>query len=252
MGAARRRSLVARLRECGEQEMVELVRAQIEELDADGVQSLLRNPHVSTRVIELILRERRLLVSHEVQKALAEHPKTPEPRVLNLVPALYWRDLVELGGNTRVRPRVRQAADRRLLLRLEKIGTGERIAIARRAGPGVLGRLLEDRDLRVISALLENPRMTEEVLLPVVSREGTPSHVLDRIANDRKWGSRNSVRAAVARNPGASASTVLELLVFLSKSELRDIRADRRLDSRVRRRAALLLGFDPAQEPADG
>ena len=106
MESLRRAELIARLRDCGEAEMLELLESRIQDLEPEVVRSALRNPHASRRVIDLILGERRLLSSHEVQKALAEHPKTPEPRVLNLVPALYWSDLVELGSNARTRPPV--------------------------------------------------------------------------------------------------------------------------------------------------
>ena len=135
MDSAGRAQLIARLRECGEQEMLELLQAEMDNLDAEMVRTVLRNPYASARVVELILGDRRLLSSNEVQRALAKHAHTPEARALNLVPALYWRDLVELGGNSRVRPRVRLAADRRLAERLPKLGIGERIAIARKAGP---------------------------------------------------------------------------------------------------------------------
>ncbi len=245
MDPARRAQLAAKLRECGEFEMFELIEAELGDLDAEVVRTALRNPHVSKRVIELVLAERRLLSSHEVQKALAQHPKTPEPRVLNLVPGLYWRDLVELGGSTRVRPRVRRAADRRLVERLPRLGIGERIAIARKAGAGVIGHLLSDSNLRVIGALLENPRMTEGLLARLINGDGAGPEVLSRIAQDRKWGSRYPIRNGIARNPRAPVATALGLLVFLKKSDLRDLYADRRLALAVRRKAGLLLGMDP-------
>lgn len=226
--------------------MIELIESELGNLDARVIRSALRNPHVSRRVLNLVLAERRLLSSHEVQKALAEHPKTPEAKVLNLVPGLYWRDLVKLGGNSRIRPRVRQAADRRLAERLPRLGIGERIAIAHKAGPGVIAHLLRDSNLRVIGALLENPRMTEGLLAPLINSEMASAEVLSRIARDRKWSCRYLVRNGIARNPKADVSTALELVVYLKKSDLRDVRTDRRLAVAVRRKAGILLGMDPA------
>ncbi len=252
MDPARRAQLTARLRDCGEQELVELLQAELEHLDAEVVRTALRSPYASARVIELILGERRLLSSHEVQKALVEHPRTPEPRVLNLVPSLYWRDLVELGGNTRIRPRVRKAADRRLAERLPRLGIGERIAIARKAGPGLIARLLLDPNLRVIDALLDNSRMTEGLLAPLLYSDRARPGVLARIAENRKWGRRYPIRAAIARNPATAAATALELLAFLKKADLREVRADPRIDMSVRRRAGLLLGIDPGAWPGAG
>lgn len=248
MDPVRRAQLAARLRECGELELIELIESELGDLDAEVVRTVLRNPHVSGRVIDLVLGERRLLSSREVQKALAQHPKTPEPRVLNLVPGLYWSDLVEMGGDTRIRPRVRQAADRRLVERLPRLGIGERIAIARKAGPGVIAHLLRDSNLRVIGALLENPRMTEGLLLALINGDTARPEVLGLISRDRKWGSRYSIRNGIARNPSAEVSTALELLVYLKKSDLRDVHTDRRVALAVRRKAGLLLGIDPENE----
>jgi len=242
MDPARRAEFAVRLRECGEQEMIELLEPELEHLDGETVCLALRNPHASGRVIDLILGERRLLLSSEVRKALVQHPKTREARALNLVPALYWSDLVELGGDTRIRPRIRLAADRRLIERLPRFEVGERVAIARKAGPGVIVRLLRDSDLRVVEALLENPRMTEAILAPCLQGDTVRPETLGRIASDRKWGSRYAIRDAIARNPRTPSATVLELLVYLRKSDLRDVRADRGIAPEVRRRAGLLLG----------
>lgn len=248
MEPARRAELAARLRACGEQEMIELLESEIEDLDGEVVRLALRNPHASQRVIDLVLSERRLLSSREVQKALAKHPKTPETRALNLVPSLYWNDLVEMGGNTSIRPRVRLAADRRLIERMPRLGAGERASIARKAGPGVIGRLLEDPDLRVVEALLENPRLTETLLAPLVCSDTVRPEVLTRLAQDRKWGSRYSLRNGIARNPRTPANTTLGLLVYLKKSDLRDVFGDRRISAEVRQRAGVLLGIDPRSE----
>lgn len=246
MDPGRRADIAARLRDCGEQEMLELLETELHDLDPEVVRAALRNPHVSSRVIEVVLGERRLLSSHELQKALAAHPKTPEPRVLNLVPGLYWRDLVELGASSRVRPRVRRAAERRLAERLPRLGIGERIAIARKAGPGLIARLLHDPNLRVMGALLENPRMTEGLLAPLIHGDQVQPQVLTRIAHDRRWGARYAIRSGIARNPRTAATTALELLSSLKKSDLRELYRDRRLAPAVRRRAGVLLGIDPA------
>jgi hypothetical protein len=248
MDPTRRAQLAAQLRECGEAELMELFESELGELEVEVVRSALHNPHVSSRVIELVLAERRLLSSHQVQKELAQHPKTPEPRALNLVPGLYWSDLVELGGNARIRPQVRRAADRRLIERLPKLGIGERVAIARKAGPGVITRLLQDGNLRVIGALLENPRMTEALLTPLIHSEMARAEVLRCIAGDRKWGSRYSIRNGIARNPKSPVSTALELLVYLRKSDLREVRVNHRIASAVRRKAGVLLGIEPNRE----
>jgi len=237
--------LTAALREAGEEELRRLVEEHLEEIGVPEAGQVLRNPFVTREIIELLISRPALLRAYETRHALAAHPATPEVRALRLVGGLYWQDLLRLGADVRVRPVVRKAADRHLLDRLGGLAVGEKMAIARRAGPGVLSGLRHDPSPRVIGALLENPRLTEGVLMPVVTRETTPPQVLETIAGDRRWGRRYELRLGLCRNPHTPYPTALRLLPLLKKKDLQAVASDQRLSGGVRRRARLLLG-EPA------
>jgi hypothetical protein len=159
-----------------------------------------------------------------------------------MVPGLFWKDLLEIGLDTRVRPTVRRAADRTLLARLSALGTGEKVSIARRASRRVLERLRHDPSTRVVAAMLDNSRMTEGQLLPLASSEQAPAPVLETLARHRRWGVRYEVRHALATNPAAPVPVVLPILPHLRKRDLRDLARKMRLSPVVRRRAQVLLG----------
>jgi hypothetical protein len=236
--------LELRLREAGAEDLLALVRGHAAHLEVPAARQVLRNPHCTAEILELLAGQPRLAAFYEVRRDLALHPRTPEPLALRHVPGLYWRDLMTLGQDTRVKPRVRKAADQHLGSRLPQLALGEKVTLARRCGSGILSQLRHDPSPRVVAALLDNPRLTEDLLAPVVHAPNTPGPVLALVAADRRWGTRPALQSALARNPATPPATTLRLLPLLRKQELRGIAQDPRTAEPVRQRARLLLGED--------
>jgi hypothetical protein len=231
-----------RLREAGAEELGQLLRGLAAELAAPDAQQVLRNPHAGEEAIGLLLEQRRLLSSYDLRRDLALHPATPPALALALVATLFWRDLVSAGLDVRLRPVVRRAADQRLLDRLPGLAVGEKVAIARRASPRVLQTLRHDPAPRVVEAMLDNPRLMEGDLLPLVAGESARPQVLAVVLANRKWGNRYPVRVAAVRNRHTPLAVALQHLPLLKKPDLRAVESDGRLPAALRRRAALLLG----------
>jgi hypothetical protein len=103
-------------------------------------------------------------------------------------------------------------------------------------------QLRHDPNPRVMAALLDNPRLTEGTLAPLLHSATTAPAILEVVMQDRRWGVRYGLRLAVARNPAAREGTVLPLLPSLRKADLRAVAADPKLSAGVRQRARLLLG----------
>jgi hypothetical protein len=222
--------------------LVDLVRRHLGSLDGTLMRRLLRHPFLEAEVIGLLLDNREVAGSYEVRRELAGHPRTPTARAMQLVATLYWRDLVKISIETRVPPIVRRAAERRLADRLPGLAVGERVAIARRCSAALVSRLGQDPNPRVIQALLENPRLTESILLQLVSRDSARPEVLALVARDRRWGVRYRIRAPICRNPNTPVATALSQLPALRKVDLKAVADDPRLAKAVRQRANLLLG----------
>ena len=234
--------LEPRLRAADADDLLELLRRHAAELDVPAARQALRNPFLGREGIELLAGQARLLTAYEVKRSIAFHPRTPEILALRFVPGLFWRDLMELGAETRVRPTVRRTADRTLMARLPGLAAGEKQAIARRASPRVLERLRHDPSPRVVRAVLENPRATEGLMLPLLSHDDTPPDTLQAVARSRRWGQRYEIRLALARHPRTPLATALGQLAYLRKVDLRTLAAERRVPAAVRRRAEVLLG----------
>ncbi len=241
-GSASEPELHRRLREAGSEELLALLRERSGELTAPAARHALRNPYCTAEAIEAIAGEQRLLSFYEVRRDLTLHPRTPELLAARFVPTLWWRDLMALALDTRLRPALRHAAEIHLGAHLPGMAVGEKISLARRASVGVLSLLRYDPSPRVIAALLDNPRLTEGLLGPVLHRASTPPSILELIANDRRWGVRYPLRLALVRNPATPLKISWRLLEALRKVDLRPVATDPRVPEPVRRRARVLLG----------
>ncbi|HXU45766.1 MAG TPA: hypothetical protein VN783_09580 [Thermoanaerobaculia bacterium] len=228
--------------EAGAEELSRLLSARGDALSAEDALEALRNPHLTADAVRGIAARRALVSVYEVRKALAVCAHTPEAIAIDLVSGLYWTDLVAIGSEVRIRPAVRRAADLALVIRLPRLAVGEKISIARRCDVAVIAHLRNDPTPRVISALLENPRLTEGLLAPLIASEMALPEILKLVAANPRWGVRHGIRLAICRNPRSPLAVVLPLLPGLRKDELRALGADPRLAQPLRHRAQLLSG----------
>jgi hypothetical protein len=231
-----------RLREAAEEELGALLAEHRDELDVLSLRRIFANPFLSRRLIEEMLAVAPLVVAYEFRRAAAFHPLTPRAEALRFVGRLYWADLVRLGADTRVHPVVRRGADLRLVERLPGLAVGEKVAIARGGSPAVLAALRNDPTPRVVAALLENPRLTEATLLPLLASERASPQTLALVAGNPKWSSRYPLRLALCRNPRTPLASALPHLPQLLKRDLEGVASDTRLLLPLRRRAQLLAG----------
>lgn len=231
-----------RLREAGGDELSTLLAERSAPLSAEEALLALANPHLDRAGIERLVELAPLAASRSLARAVALHPRTPEILARRLLPGLPWRDLAEAGRDVRLAPMVRRAADVLLGERLPGLSPGERASVARRAAPGLIARFRDEADPRVAAALLDNPRLTEGALLPILSAPRASPAVLAAVARNRRWGRRAEVRSALVRNPATPVSASLSLLPHLRKHDLAAVARDLRLPPAVRRRAALLAG----------
>jgi hypothetical protein len=215
--------LGARLRRATSRQLLELIPAHAGEMTVREVRQVLLNPFVTGPAIDELLAIRRLLSVYEVRSAIARHRRTPQTAALRFVSGLFWRDLVDIAADLRIAPAVRRVAEKYLVRRLGKLAVGERMAIARRATPTVIAHLRHDPSTHVIKALLDNPRLTEEALLPLTSSDKTLPRILELVARHERWGPRYELRVALSRNPQTPCRALVEILPHLRREDLRAV-----------------------------
>jgi hypothetical protein len=145
---------------------------------------------------------------------------TPLTQSLKLVHYLHWPDLLQLSVNVSVHAQVRRAVEAQLLIRLETLSLGERIAAAKRCSNALIEVFLFDRDAKVFRALLLNQRLREEDLLLLAESAKATAEKLQLLADDRKWFLRYAIRRALVMNPSTPRAAAALQLRFLSHRDL--------------------------------
>jgi hypothetical protein len=219
--------------------LVELVRDGVARFTERDALQVLRSPHLTAAAIEEIVVSRRLLSARAVRKAIALHPATPRPTALDVLEALLWRDLVDVGRSTRTPMPVRRAANQRVLERLVRMTLGEKIALARLADRTLLPALLEVPEERVFSALLQNPRLESEDLVRFVTVGRPDAKRLALLADDTRWNRIPEIRSALLACPDTPRGAALSLLARGTRAEWRRLmenpNADKLLSACARR-----------------
>ncbi len=235
----------ARISRADRKGLAELVTTHLTRLTERDATQALRHPHASEAMIVEILSSRTLMASRGVRRLVAGHPLTPRHDALHALDDLFWRDLMDIGRETRTPPPVRQTANRKLLEAMRGMATGEKIALARFAHPGLFPSLFAEGDSRVLEAVLQNPRLTpEEVQRWLATGRPSPQD-LAQLAATGRWASRPGVRSALLLHPSTPRAAALALLTSASREELRRLCETPGADRLLAACAAKLLDEPP-------
>jgi hypothetical protein len=215
--------LSARISRADRKGLAGLVAARLAQLTERDAAQALRHPHASEAMIAEIVSSRALMASRAVRRLVAAHPQTPRHDALHALEGLLWRDLMDVGRDTRTPAPIRQAANLRLLEALRRMAVGEKIAVARFAHPDLFPALFAEGDLRVLEALLQNPRLTPDDVQRWLATGNPEPESLSLLAAETKWALRPAVRTAILLHPSTPRASALALLTSASRAELRRV-----------------------------
>jgi hypothetical protein len=222
-------------------------------LTEDLALALLKRADLPAEVLEQLAKNANALKSRKVKIALASHPKTPRHVSVPLARQFYTFDLMKLALSPRVPADVKVAADDLLISRLKTVTLGERITLARRASGRVAAALLLDvtavdgkiadgkliakavaRETRVMQTALENPRLTESLVINSVLRPAASAALVHAVAQHEKWSRRREIRAALLRTEHLSLARALEFSREIPAPLLQELLASSRLPAKIK------------------
>jgi hypothetical protein len=207
----------------------------------EHLEGILSNPNLPSALIQGLAAQKPYLARYEVKRAIAFHRNASRTLKLNLLHFLGWRDLTRLLEDAHQTLPVKRAAETLLKKQIEEMAVGERIALARIAGPGIVSALRLDLHPDVITALLTNPRLTEDEVLAICGEERASGAVLSAVGSSARWSGRHTVRMALLRNPFTPAKVSLQFLEALPEGDLKEIIALPSTSRLVRATAKQLL-----------
>jgi hypothetical protein len=213
----------------------ELKRAAAHEaLSEELALALLERRDLPPEALEALSKNVPALTSRRVLVGMIGHPKTPRHVSLPAIRHLYTSELMQLALSPAVLVDIKKAAEETLISRLEKISLGERITLARRASGRVAAALLLDSEPRVIEAAVNNPFLTEVLVVKAVMSEKAAGALVELVCRDSKWSLRREVRIALLRNPFTAVNEAAQLARSLPTGVLHELLRDARLPEAAR------------------
>lgn len=209
------------------------------------------NPYVTSRILQALAQNARLSAFYSVRLKLVAHRQTPQAYAMKIVHYLHWPDLVRLSVEVTVPAPVRRAIDNILLVRVEKMTTGEKVSTARRCSPALIKVFLFDPDPKIFSALLVNQRVREEDLLHFASSPQATPENLTTLAGHHKWSYRLTIRKALVLNPATPRAVAASQLRYLSSRDLVGLHQNPATSIYLRRCIEGLTKPDRSVEPVD-
>ena len=218
-------------------------------LSEDLALALLKRADLPADILEQIARNANALKSRKVKIALASHPRTPRHVSVPLARQFYTFDLMKVALSASVPPDIKVAIDDILILRLETVTIGERLTLARRASGRVAAALLLEvevsgtksidaktvaRETRVMRAALENPRLTEALVINSVLRSSASAALVHAVAQHAKWSCRREIRAALLRTEHLSLARALEFSREIPAPLLPELLGSSRLAAKIK------------------
>jgi hypothetical protein len=127
-----------------------------------------------------------------------------------------------------------------LIRRIMFMNTKDRMKLAMKGDREARGILVRDANKVVCSAVVNNPRITEQEIENIAAMRTVSDEVLRLIAMNRGWARNYPIVHNLARNPRTPIPTVMNILPRIRTKDLNGISQNRNVSETVRRQATRL------------
>jgi regulator of extracellular matrix RemA (YlzA/DUF370 family) len=124
-----------------------------------------------------------------------------------------------------------------LIRRIMFMNTKDRMKLAMKGDREARSILIRDSNKVVCTAVINNPRITEQEVENVAAMRTVADEVLRLIAMNRSWARSYSIIHNLARNPRTPIPTVMNLLNRIRTKDLQNLTLNRNVSEAVRRQA---------------
>jgi len=135
-------------------------------------------------------------------------------------------------------PSERIAMIRRIML----MNTRDRLKLAMKGDREARGILIRDSNRVVSSAVMNNPRITDQEVENIAAMRTISDEVLRLIARNRTWARSYAIIHNLSRNPKTPIATVMNILPRIRTKDLKQLSQNRNISEAVRRQAQRLTG----------
>lgn len=134
------------------------------------------------------------------------------------------------------------ASDRiSMLNRIIKMGVKDRVKLGMKGDREARNILIRDPNKLVASAVINNPKITEQEVERIATMRSVPEEVLRQIATNRQWQRSYLIQLCLAKNPRTPLGNSMAIMNRLQLRDLIGLQKDRNVPEAVRKHAQRLV-----------
>ncbi|MBZ5522207.1 MAG: hypothetical protein LAP21_08190 [Acidobacteriia bacterium] len=203
-------------------------------LTEDLALAMLNRRDLPREALEELNKNAGVVKHRKVRLAVVMHPRAPRHVTVPTIRHLYTFELMQVALFPTVAADIKRVAEETLIGRMGTISSGERMALAKQSSGRVAAALLHDPEPRIMHAALENPRMTEILIVKALRSKDPTEHLAPAICRHEKWSQRHDVKMALLSNENTPFARVLQIADDLSARALKEVLANSRLSVNVK------------------
>ena len=127
-----------------------------------------------------------------------------------------------------------------MINRIMKMGVKDRVKLGMKGDREARNILIRDPNRLVSSAVVNNPRISEQEIVTIAAMRSISEDILRQIASNRQWARSYNIMHSLAKNP---RTPIANAITIMSRLQLRDLAAlmkSRNVSDAVRRQAERL------------
>ena len=128
-----------------------------------------------------------------------------------------------------------------MLNRIMRMGVKDRVRLGMKGDREARNILIRDPNKLVSSAVINNPRISEQEIENIASMRALSEDILRQIASNRQWSRSYNVQHNLVRNPRTPMASAMTIMSRLQLRDLTSLSKNRNVSDAVRRHATRLL-----------
>ncbi|MBK8304710.1 MAG: hypothetical protein IPK98_15420 [Chloracidobacterium sp.] len=127
-----------------------------------------------------------------------------------------------------------------MINRVMKMGVKDRVKLGMKGDREARNILIRDPNRLVSSAVVNNPRITEQEVESIASMRSITEDILRQIASNRQWARSYTIGHSLAKNPRTPIGSAITIMSRLQLRDLIALSKNRNVSDAVRRQAQRL------------
>ncbi len=121
------------------------------------------------------------------------------------------------------------------------MGVKDRVKLGMKGDREARNILIRDPNKLVSSAVINNPKITEQEVEKIATMRTVPEEVLRQISMNKQWGRSYMIQLSLARNPRTPLGNSMSIMNRLQLRDLQGLTKDRNVPEAVRKHALRLV-----------